>query len=332
MVVNRCRIVLLVLVTALSAVLTAGVSAGTASALAAPPVARPAPAGYDLPEPGVLLEGIGAAHEDGHHRVFYVSGVNDGGDVYRGRVGEESLQRWYDGTGSTGRGVDVDPWGRVFVAGGPTGTVRVFDRRGGLLATLATGAAGSYLNDLWVAPDGSVYVTDSSLPVLWRVTGHRSGWRITAWLDVSATIPYTPDPADFDLGGIVATGDGGYLLTSQGSTGRLWRIDLATRQVTKVDLRGAAVPNADGIVLHGRNLWVVQNFLRQVSRFRLDHGWAAARLRRVQATPADRTLTTAKLLGGRLLAVDSQFGFPPAGAPAEDRVLSLSPWAGVRPG
>jgi Cu-Zn family superoxide dismutase len=296
------------------------------------PSGHAAPVGYDLPDPGVLLEGIGAAHHPaGWHRVFYVSGVNDGGDVYRGEVGRELLQRWYDGTGTTGRGVDVDRRGRVYVAGGPTGTVRIFSRHGTLLATLANGTPGSFLNDLWVGPDGSVYVTDSSLPTIWRVTRSRSGWALTAWLDVSPTITYTPDPADFDLGGIVTTRDGDYLLTSQGTTGQLWRIDLATREIVEVDLRGASIPNADGIVLQGRTLWVVQNFLRQVSRFRLDHDWDGARLRRVQATPADKTLTTAKLLRGRLLAVDSQFGFPPATAPAEDRVLSLNPWAGERP-
>ena len=41
------------------------------------------------------------------------------------------------------------------------------------------------------------------------------------------------------------------------------------------------------------------------------------------ATPADRTFTTAKRVGSRLLAVDSKFGFPPAAAVAEDRIVTL---------
>ena len=298
--------------------------------LVVPAAASPAVDGiaYDLPQSGVLLEGIGVARRAERGRVFYVSGVNDGGDVYRGRVGYEELERWYDGTGTTGRGVDVDARGRVFVAGGPTGTVRVFDRTGSLLTTLATNTPGSFLNDVWVARDGAVYVTDSSLPVLWRITGSDGGWTIQPWLDVSSTIEYTPDPTDFDLGGIVATPDGAYLLVSQGTTGQLWRIEVATGEIVEVDLRGDPIPNADGIVLRGKHLWVVQNFLRRISRFRLDGDWAAADLRRVRTTPATRTLTTAKLVRGRLLAVDSQFGFPPASAPAEDRVLSLHPWVG----
>ena len=282
--------------------------------------------GYDLPVSGVLLEGIGLA-PDGD--TFYVSGVNDGGDVYRGEVGEEELELWHDATGTTGRGIDVDDEGRVYVAGGPTGTVRILDPSGTLLATVANGTAGSFLNDLWVGPDGSVYVTDSSLPTIWRITEGPSGWQIEPWLDVSPTITYTEPTTDFDLGGIVTTRDEDALLTSQGTTGQLWRIDLATQEITEVALGGAAIPNADGIVLKGNKLWVVQNFLRQVSMFKLDSDAESAQLRRIQQTPADQTLTTAKLTQGRLLAVDSQFGFPAETAPAEDRVLSLKPSAGA---
>lgn len=280
---------------------------------------------YDLPVGGVLLEGIGLA---GDGDTFYVSGVNDGGDVYRGEVGEEELELWHDASGTTGRGIDVDRKGRVYVAGGPTGTVRIFDRHGDLLATVAHGTAGSFLNDLWVGPDGAVYVTDSSLPTIWRITRGYGGWQIEPWLDVSPTITYTPATDDFDLGGIVTTRDDEFLLTSQGTTGQLWRIDLDSQEIVEVDLGGASIPNADGIVLKGRKLWVVQNFLRQVSQLRLDSDAESARLKRVQQTDPDKTLTTAILAKGRLLAVDSQFGFPPADAPAEDRVVSLRPSAG----
>ena len=282
---------------------------------------------YDLPQSGVLLEGIGLA-EDGD--TFYVSGVNDGGNLYRGEVGEETLKLWYDGSGTTGRGIDVDDEGRVFVAGGPSGTVRIFDESGVLLTTVANNAAGSFLNDLWVGPDGSVFVTDSSLPTIWRITEGATGWQMDPWLDVSSTIAYTPATTDFDLGGIVTTKDDDFLLTSQGTTGQLWRIDLTTREILQVDLDGDSIVNADGIVLKGRKLWVVQNFTRQVSLFKLDSDWESARLKRVQQTPAGKTLTTAKLAKGRLLAVDSQFGFPPAAAPADDRVISLKPSAGDR--
>ena len=286
-------------------------------------VATPASAravDYDLPNAGVLLEGIGV---DARNRVFYVSGVNDGGDVYRGRLGEQQLERWVDGAGTTGRGIDVDDAGRVFVAGGPSGAVRVFDRSGTLLTTLATGATGSFLNDVWVDRDGSVYVSDSSLPKIWRITSTGGAWTISEWLDVSASIAYTPSTTDFDLGGIVTDGD--ILLTSQGTTGQLWRIDMRTKQITEVDLGGTRIFNADGIALRGSTLWVVQNFSRQIIEIRLRRQATTGEVRGVTQTPANRTLTTAKLVRGDLLAVDSQFGFNAAAAPAADRVISLHP-------
>ncbi len=297
-----------------------GLALAASGALVAAP-AQAAARDLDLPEAGVFLEGIGVDDDAG---LVYVSATNRDGTVYRGRVGGHRLEVWVGPrAGDNGRGIDVDDDGRVFVAGGPTGEVRMLSRSGRLLAELPTGAPGSFLNDVWVADDGSAYVTDSSLPRIWRVFRDHGRWAIELWRDVSGTIAYTPATTDFDLGGIVATPDGRALLTTQGTTGRLWRIDLTDKGIREVPIDGAPVVNADGIVLHGRDLYVVQNFTRQITRLRLSGRWTAATTQEVLATPADRTFTTAKRVGGRLLLVDSKFGFPPAQAVAEDRVVSL---------
>jgi hypothetical protein len=277
----------------------------------------------DLPQAGVFLEGIGVDKRAG---VYYVSATNQSGALYRGstRVGDQVLELWQPPrAGDNGRGIDVDRTGRVYVAGGPAAEVRVFARDGELLAELPSGAPGSFLNDVWVGPDGAGYVTDSSLPVIWRVSEGPGGWRIERWLDVSPAIVYTPALTDFDLGGIVSTRDRRYLLTAQGTTGQLWRINLRTRAIAEVELGGVRLTNADGIVLRGRTLWVVQNFTRQISKLKLRHDFETATLEEVLPTPADRTFTTAKRVGGRLLVVDSKFGFPPAAAVAEDRIVTI---------
>lgn len=275
--------------------------------------------GYDLPSAGVLLEGIGY---DPQREVFYVSGVNDGGRIYRGRIGEEAIEAWLPGGvdgRTTARGIDVDGAGRLFIAGGPSGRLWIVSADGVTLAALAT-PAGTFLNDVAVAPDGAAYFTDSNQARIWRVAqGVGGAWQVTLWLDASATIPVVLP--GFNLGGIVATPNGRHLLVAQGTTGRLWRVDLATRDVAEVNLGGASIVNADGIVLRGHTLWVVQNFTRQMSELALDGQWATARVVSVTPTPAQRTFTTAKIAHGRLLVVDSQFGFPPAAAGAADRVL-----------
>jgi hypothetical protein len=295
-------------------------------ALAVTTALVPAPASaatrdYDLPEAGVFLEGIGVDDDAG---LVYVSATNRDGTIYHGRVGSGRLEVWQGPrAGDNGRGIDVDDRGRVFVAGGPSAEVRVFSRSGRLLAELPTGEAGSFLNDVWVGEDGAAYVTDSSLPRIWRVSHDRGGWRIALWRDVSDTVTYTAPLTDFDLGGIAGTPDGRFLLTTQGTTGQLWRISLRSKRITEVAIAGDPVVTADGIVLKGRDLFVVQNFRRQVTTLRLDDGWRTATTSDVVATPADRTFTTAKRVGGRLLLVDSKFGFTPAQAVAEDRVVAL---------
>jgi len=302
--------------------------------LATPARAHDRDRDFDLPQAGVYIEGIGV---DEHVGVFYVSATNQSGTIYRGRLSgrERRLEVWQPATpGNDGRGIEVDRAGRVFVAGGPAAEVRVFDRRGALLAELETGAAGSYLNDLWIGPErsgdepsgrgsGAAYVTDSSLPVIWRVSNRFGHWRIDRFLDVSGTIAYTPPLTDFDLGGITISPNGRYLLTTQGTTGQLWRIDLWTRRITQVDLGGANVINADGIVLRGHTLYVVQNFSRQISKLQLGRHFERGRVVKVMPTPADRTFTTAKPVGRTLLAVDSKFGFPATAAVAEDRIVAI---------
>lgn len=295
---------------AVGALITTGPAAGASG--------QPA---LDLPEAGVFLEGIGV---DRKADLVYVSATNRDGTIYRGRAGSGRLEVWVPPrAGDNGRGIDVDGGGRVFVAGGPSAEVRVFDRSGRLLAELATGEPGSFLNDVIVGPDGAAYVTDSSLPRIWRVSRTGGQWSIALWRDVSDTVPYTAPLTDFDLGGIAVTPDRRYLLSTQGTTGRLWRMDLRTREIVEVTVDGAPLLNADGIVLRGRTLYVVQNFSRQVSRLTLARDWGSARTVAVLPTAADRTFTTAKLLDGRLLAVDSKFGFPPTAAVAEDRVVPL---------
>jgi streptogramin lyase len=276
---------------------------------------------YDLPEAGVFLEGIGVDQRRG---VFYVSATNRDGTIYRGELGQQQLEVWVGPrAGDNGRGIDVDDAGRVYVAGGPSAEVRVFDAAGTLLAELPTGQAGSFLNDIWVGKDGAAYVTDSSLPLIWRVTQQGGESVIELWGDVSDTITYTPSLADFDLGGVVGTPDGRYLLTTQGTTGQLWRIDLATKSIIQVGLDGSLLVNADGIVLQGHDLYVVQNFSRQITKLRLSGDWSGGEARDVLPTPANRTFTTAKIARGQLLAVDSKFGFPPAAAVAADRVVPI---------
>ncbi|MFJ2558178.1 MULTISPECIES: hypothetical protein [unclassified Streptomyces] len=96
-------------------------------------------------------------------------------------------------------------------------------------------------------------MTDSYHPVVYRVTEHGGRWTMTPWLDVEDTAVDWVH-GEHNLNGIIAVGR--HLLTVQSNTGRLWRIDRSTREVTEVDLGGRTVRNGDGLAWRDGRLYV----------------------------------------------------------------------------
>ena len=268
---------------------------------------------------GSKFEGIGVDRRTG---TFYVSEVT-GGEIHRGRLDDEQAQEWLAGDGTDGRwtarGITTDRHGRVYVAGGPNGIdhrgapdLWVYDRSGRLLSALSVETADAFVNDVTIGPDGAAYLTNSNDPQVFRLAEEDGRWQVDTFVDATGTIERRQG---FNLGGIVVSPDREALVVAQGNTGRLWRVDLDSREVSALDTGDAGLVNADGLVRRGHTLWVVRNFSRRLTTLGLDHEARSARLVDDRATDPDRVLTTAKLAGGRLLAVDSHFdeatGRPP---------------------
>ena len=269
---------------------------------------------------GSKFEGIGADERRG---TFFVSEVT-GGEIHRGTAGSASTEEWLGGDGTDGRftarGITTDKAGNVYIAGGPNGLgtgrpdLWVYNRSGELLAALRAPADNVFLNDVWVGPDGAAYFTNSNAAQIFRVAREDGSFEVDLWSDASGTIE---TPAGFNLGGIVTAPDRSALVVAQGNTGRLWRFDLEDGSVTEVDTGGADLVNADGLVLRGRRLTVVRNFSRIVTSLRLKSDGTSARLVRERASDPTRVLTTAKVLAGRILYVDSKFDEAVATPPYE---------------
>jgi Cu-Zn family superoxide dismutase len=302
-----------------------------AAASAAPGNGSGRPAVYQLPgdatPPGSKFEGIGYDRRTG---AFYVSETT-GGEISRGDVRQPAAAPWLGGNGTDGRftarGITVDDAGRVYIAGGPNGIdhpgapdLWVYAPDGRLLAALDTGVDRAFLNDLAIGPDGAAYVTNSNAPQIFRVSENDGVWSISTWADATGTIPVAPG---FNLGGIVATPDGRALIVAQGNVGRLWRFDLATRAVSEIPTGGADLVNADGLVLRGHDLTAARNFSRRLTTVHMSGHWTSARPVADVATDPNRVLTTAKIVHGRLLAVDSKFDEPVATPPYQVVVLRL---------
>ena len=77
-----------------------------------------------------------------------------------------------------------------------------------------------------------------------------------------------------------------------------------------IDLGGALVTNGDGLLLHGRTLYVVQNRDNKIAVVALAKGLASGRVARTITNPAFDVPTTIDRQGSRIYAVNARFGTP----------------------
>ncbi len=269
---------------------------------------------------GSKFEGIGADERRG---LFYVSEVT-GGEIHRGSVQSAQTEEWLEGDGTDGRftarGITVDHEGNVYVAGGPNGIgtgrpdLWVYDKEGALLAALRVpGTADAFLNDVAIGRDGAAYFTNSNDPQVFRVAEGEDGWEATLWADATGTITRS---AGFNLGGIVLSADRSAFVVAQGNVGRMWRFDARTGVASEITTDTDLV-NADGLVRQGNRLTVVRNFSRMVATLRVSADGSRLVTLGQEPSSADRVLTTAKTLRGRILYVDSKFEEAVASGPYE---------------
>lgn len=295
----------------LAATLVTGVLAGTllapATATAAPAdgSTRPFPSRIDLPD-GFQPEGIAIG---GGPRA-YLGSLADG-DIYRASLRTGRGRVISEGDGSPAAGLALDRRGRLFVAGGDSGTAKVVNTRSGaVVADYTFSTAASFVNDV-VLTRRHAYFTDSSQPVLHRVAlGRRAG----APTDRVTTLPLTGawvQPAGFGANGIETTPDRRALIVVNSTEGALYRVDRRSGEATAIDLGGYAVTNGDGLLRRGRTLYVVQNRLNTVAVIRLDRDGTAGTLRRTIVSDDFDVPTTVARRGSRLYLPNARFGTEP---------------------
>ena len=93
----------------------------------------------------------------------------------------------------------------------------------------------------------------------------------------------------------------------QYNTSKLFRIEIATKEVTEIDLGGATLTNGDGILLRGHTLYVVRNRDKQIVEVRLSADFLSGEMVSSTTDPSFAFPTTIAQANGRLLVVNSQF-------------------------
>jgi hypothetical protein len=266
--------------------------------------ARHLPQRIPLPN-GFQPEGIDIAHG----RTFYAGSLADG-SIYRGDI-------------RTGRGRILvhPPSGRVavgmkvnkkllFVAGGPTGDAYVYDARSGASVQAYSLDPGGFINDV-VVTKHAAWFTDSFFPFLYKVPISRSGK--PADPSQVETIPLSGDIVyqdGFNANGIDALRGGRTLIIVQTNTGKLFTVD-RSGVTSEIDLGSENVMNGDGILLDGRDLFVVQGFFNQLAKVRLARDLRSGTVVSRTSDPDFDIPTTVAEAGDALYLVNARFNTPP---------------------
>jgi hypothetical protein len=271
----------------------------------------------------VLAPAVGAHETSLPTRIdlpagFQPEGITSGpfGRIYTGSLANGAIWRGNVFTGHgrilvpgvTGRvavGIHRDGLGRLWVAGGPNGTIRVYSARGTLLRTYTFPTAG-FVNDL-VITTRAVYATDSVNQQLAEVPlgtfGRLRPASAAHTLALTGDIAYT---TGFNANGIVKKD--GRLILVQSNTGLLFRVNPWTGVTHKINTGGRLVTNGDGLVIRGRTLYVIRNFDNKVDVFRLS--WdlhRAAFLGSITKSSLD-VPTGGTFTAGALWVVNARFG------------------------
>jgi hypothetical protein len=305
------------------------IAAALSAAIVVPAAAEPGqgkgkakghkPSVIELPQ-NFQPEGIATAKR----HTFFV-GSRTTGAIYRGslRTGEGDIfvEGGPDVAGDdrAATGLKVDRYGRLLVSGADSKHIRVYDARtGAQLREYFAGDDAGFINDVIVTKRGA-YFTDSNNAWLYFVPFGKRGElgdlrRITLGGDYV-------NGAGFNANGIVSARGGKSLIVVKSNTGELFEVDAATGVADRIEVTGGdgELINADGLLLKGRKLYVVENRddpdpsaagVGLISVVKLGRNLASGRIARTIHSELFQVPTTMARSRGRNYVVNAKFGLP----------------------
>ena len=285
-----------------------GVGIAPAISLAAPastPPSARATVAFELPAQTGILEGIAFRAATGdfffgdvHHRCVWrrdpsgtLTRFSPAGDVLYGVFGltvDERRHLLWAATSMVPEtaGFTSADEGRAALVALDLTTGRV-----ARICSLPADAKNHVLGDLLLAPDGTVYVTDSIAPLVWSLSPGANN-----------LAPFVESASFRSLQGLALVAGGKKLLVSDYSHG-LFTIDLATRQLRQLTApSGADLRGLDGLLADGDSILAVYNAASPNHLLRLVLSSDATAVARVEPLAAGLSgfddLTLITLVGG----------------------------------
>ncbi len=212
---------------------------------------------YALPGDTLFPEGIVYDNKAGS---FYTGSVTNG-DILQVEVQTGDAKLFAQGTmhnRKAATGMKMDAMRRLWVCGGADNKVQVLSLDGMLIKSWDTKTlfASGFINDC-IIDNTHIYFTDSQVRKIYRTSvTETSPGNVEEWLIFTdAQITYG---AGTNANGIVSTPDNKYLIVVISSSGKLYKIDKATKAIAEIGLN-APVNSGDGLYLEGNILYVSRN-------------------------------------------------------------------------
>ena len=274
--------------------------------LAVPVGAQPFPDTIPLPN-GIQPEGI----TTGNGTEFFAGSLADG-SIYKGDLRTGEVEALSTQTDRVAVGLDHDPRSDVlWVAGGPTGLAHLYDAdTGDTIEAITLTTEPAFVNDVIVTRDAA-YLTDSFQSHLYVIALDARGLPTgpVETLELSGDFDFVPD--NFNANGIDATPRGDSLVVVSSAAAAVYTVDPNTGEATEIDLGGGDVSNGDGILLDGKTLYVVQNFLNQIAVVELSADLGTGEVTGALTSPDFDIPTTVAESGHSLYAVNARFSTDP---------------------
>ena len=249
----------------------------------------------------------------GRGTTFYVGSLASGA-IFQGdlRTGEgDILVQPQEGRSAAGLSYDRRTnW--IYAAGAGTGEGYIYDAKSGEnVASFQFATQPTFINDVVVTRTGA-YFTDSSRPFLYHVPLRNNGMlpEDAGFREIPLGGDFTFVPEAFNANGIDASPDGRWLIIVNSALGALYVVDPRSGNAHQIDLGDASVERGDGILLHGRTLYVVQNFFNQIAVVELSARPLSGEIVDVITSPLFRIPTTIDRFGSFLYAVNARFDVP----------------------
>jgi len=259
---------------------------------------------YEIP--GAQPEGVGF---DPRNCSFYTAASFFRGELYRGRLDQRQAETYLppdaDRPGAFGIEVDTKR-DLLFVAGGNNGALFAYNLVTKQLHGRFDTGAGGFLNEVAVAPNGDVYVTDSSRPTLYRVKAGaiEAGNGSPESIALGPEVTYGPG---FNANGVVVSPDGAYVIFTMTNSGKLYRLtpgtDPKSRVINEIAVDRGPQMSADGLEIDGRTMYLVRNRDDLLVELTMAEDYSSATVTGERKDPLFKSPTSVALAPDRRLLV-----------------------------